>query len=217
MLLPRSALVCSLLVLAVMPACQGKSTTPAPVAEVKATPAPVNTKANALASEAKVGDPEAADGGPSPAEVAAVEAGRAPAPSQGPVAALQDDPKASGAAGDRLDRPPELALGAHLVDPSWFRKTMFGDAAKVLDTKRTQADEQGRFSSLIRFELTDMKPESCADHLQGLVKDEVPNLERKTTPQGRVQLTGNTDRYKLTFQCGEAQGKTIAYVSYQWT
>jgi hypothetical protein len=201
MLLPRFALVCSLSMLAAMPACQGKATTPAPVV-TKAAQAP-DAKATTPASETKAvapSTPVADGGGPSPAEVAAVEAGVA---SQGPVPSLQAD--------------PEKALGAHLADPRWFRKTMFGDNAKVLDTKRSQADDAGRFSSLIRFEIPDMKPEGCADHLQGLVKDDVPNLQRETQPDGRVQLTGNTDRFKLTFICGETEGKTIAYVSYQWT
>lgn len=199
MLLPRLALVCALPMLAAMPACQGKSATPAPASDAKAT-AP---DSDAKAAAAELPSAPAADGGPSPAEIAAVEAGPAGVASQAPVPSLQDD--------------PEKALGAHLADPRWFRKTMFGDAAKVLDTKRSQADDAGRFSSLIRFELPDMKPEACGDHLQGLVKDDVPNLERKTEPDGRVQLTGNTDRYKLTFICGETEGKTIAYVSYQWT
>jgi hypothetical protein len=211
MLLPRFALVCALPLLAAMPACQGKSTTPAPTTaktapDAKAT-VPVGTPslpaADAKPDAVADADAVADDGGPTPAEVAAVEAGPAGVASQKPVAALQGD--------------PQKALGAHLADPSWFRKTMFGEAAKVLDTKRSQADEEGRFSSLIRFELADMKPEACADHLQGLVKEDVPNLERKTEPDGRVQLTGNTDRYKLTFLCGKTEGKTIAYVSYQWT
>jgi hypothetical protein len=211
MLLPRFALVCALPMLAAMPACQGKSTTPAPAATKAAQAA--DAKATAPASDVEAGAagapsvppsmPMAADGGPSPAEVAAVEAGPAGVAGPEPVPSLQGD--------------PQKALGAHLADPSWFRKTMFGEAAKVLDTKRSQADDAGRFSSLIRFEIPDMKPEGCADHLQELVKKDVPNVQRETKPDGRVQLTGTTDRYKLTFLCGEAQGKTIAYVSYQWT
>lgn len=94
---------------------------------------------------------------------------------------------------------------------------MFGDEGKAIDTKRSQADEQGRFSSLIRFELPTMTPEACADHLQKKVADEVSNVERKAQPDGRIQLDGSTDRYKITFICGQAEGKTIAYVSYQWT
>ena len=127
---------------------------------------------------------------------------------------------ADGAAGPAAAPPPSDAgqnLGAHLADPRWFRKTMFGDEGKAIDTKRSQADEQGRFSSLIRFELPTMTPEACADHLQKKVADEVSNVERKAQPDGRIQLDGSTDRYKITFICGQAEGKTIAYVSYQWT
>jgi len=202
MLLPRLALVCSLPVLAAAVACQGKGTAPAPVADAKATKAAPSSEIKT----AEVGpvQADAADGEPPTSEIPAVEPAKPDkGPTQGPVASLQGD--------------PAKALGAHLVDPRWFRKTMFGDTAKVLDTKRSQADEQGRFSSLIRFEVPDMTPEGCADHLQALVKDDVPEVKRETNPDGRVQLSGNTDRYKLTFICGQTQGKTIAYVSYQWT
>ena len=137
--------------------------------------------------------------------------------SAGPKAAVQDPPAAADAKAPPSAPTDPKALGAHLADPSWFRKTIFGDEGKVLDTKRSEADDQGRFSSLIRFELTDKTVDACADHLEGLVKKDVPNVERKTQPDGRVQLSGSTDKYKLTFLCGDAKGKTIAYVSYQWT
>lgn len=206
MLLRRLALVCSLPMLAASLGCQGKSTEPTPAkADAKATKAAAPaTPTDAKAVETGPADGGAADGGPSPTEIAAVEAANVGKnPTQGPVASLQGD--------------PAKALGGHMVDPRWFRKTMFGDAGKVLDTKRSQADDQGRFSSLIRFEVTDMKPEACADHLEKLVKDEIPEVKREPKPDGRIQLSGNTDRYKITFICGEAEGKTIAYVSYQWT
>lgn len=199
----RLALVCSLSVLAAVTGCQGKSAAPTPAAETKTakTAAPAASEANT--PKAVPADGGAADGGPAPAEALPTSPdGVDEPPTQGPVAALQDD--------------PEKALGAHLADPRWFRKTMFGDEGKVLDTKRSQADEQGRFSSLIRFELPTMKPEGCADHLQALVKDEIPEVTRETKAEGRIQLSGNTDRYKITFVCGENEGKTIAYVSYQW-
>lgn len=201
MLLRRLALVCSLSMLAASLGCQGKGSEPSPVrtdakATKAATPATPTSEAKVVAIDAA--DDGTAEGGP-PTEIAAVE----PTPAQGPVASLQDD--------------PGKALGAHMVDPRWYRKTMFGDAGKVLDTKRSQADDQGRFSSLIRFEVADMKPEGCADHLEKLVKDDIPQVKREAQPDGRIQLSGNNDRYKITFICGEAQGKTIAYVSFQWT
>lgn len=201
MLLPRFVFFCSLPVLLATPACEGKSSAPPPAANGDAA---VSAAAPAPAAKAveSPSDPVAdgADAGPTPAEIAAVEA---KAPTQGPVPSLQDD--------------PEKALGAHLADPRWFRKTIFGNDAKVLDTKRSKADDQGRFSSLIRFELPNMNPEACADHLQGVVKEDLPAVERETQPDGRVQLSGSNERYKITFICGEAEGKTVAYVSYQWT
>jgi len=135
-----------------------------------------------------------------------------------PSAPSAADPAPTEAAGP----PPAPAgspkqLGQHLADPGWFRKTMFGDGAKVLDTKRSEADDQGRFSSLIRFELSDTTVEACADHLQEAVASEVTNVQRKAEPNGRIQLSGSTAKYEITFVCGESGGKTIAYVSYQWT
>lgn len=196
----RLALIGSIFMLAGVPACQGKSTAPAPTDAKQAAQAAGAKQAPADAKAAPVAAPADAagadGGGPSPDEVAAVEGAAAQAPPA---------------------TDPAKALGAHLADPRWYRKTMFGDKGKVLDTKRSQADDQGRFSSLIRFELVDMTPEACADHLQKLVADEVSNVERTVQPDGRVQLVGSTDRYKLTFLCGQTEGKTIAYVSYQWT
>lgn len=203
MLLPRLALVCSLPMLVAVAACQGKSTAPTPTTAAKAAkPGPGGEAklANAPAEPAPV---SAADGGPTPTEVAAAEAKAGAGVSQGPVPSLQND--------------PEKALGAHLVDPGWYRKTLFGDEAKVLDTKRSQADDQGRFSSLIRFEVPNMTLEGCADHLAAAVKSEVPEVKRETKPDGRVYLSGATDRYEITFVCGQNEGKTIAFVSYQWT
>jgi hypothetical protein len=204
MLLPRLALVCSLPMLVALAACPSKST--APATDAKATKATKAGPASDAKPEAPVADPApgpSADGGPTPTEVAAAETKAAPNASQGPVPSLQDD--------------PAKALGAHLVDPGWYRKTLFGDTAKVLDTKRSKADDQGRFSSLIRFEVPDMTLEGCAEHLQAAVKADVPTIERETKPDGRVHLTGATERYKITFVCGQNEGKTIAFVSYEWT
>jgi hypothetical protein len=201
MLLPRLALACSLPMLVAFAACQGKSTA-SPTPEAKAAkPGPVGDAKLANAPAAPAPGPSA-DGGPTPTEVAAAEAKAGPGVSQGPVASLQND--------------PEKALGAHLVDPGWYRKTLFGDTAKVLDTKRSQADDQGRFSSLIRFEVPDMTLEGCADHLQAAVKSEVAEVKRESKPDGRVYLSGATDRYEITFVCGQSEGKTIAFVSYHW-
>ncbi|MEM9454750.1 MAG: hypothetical protein AAGF11_11260 [Myxococcota bacterium] len=143
---------------------------------------------------------------------------KTPAAPEGPAAASADakaptDAKAPPAA------PPAApaALGSDRADPGWFRKTMFGDKGKALDTKRSQADDQGRFSSMIRFEVTDMTLEGCATHIEQMVGKAVTNLQRKDLPNGRIQLKGSTDRYTATFMCGTAEGKTIAYVSYAWT
>ena len=166
------------------------------------------TAANAPAKP-QPGPPPAAAVAPPVADAAApptpVEAAAPPTPPPSP--AVPSTPAADGGPKD---------LGAQRVDPRWFRKTIFGDEGKVLDTKRTEADAQGRFSSLIRFELEEMDVAACADHLEKLVADDIASVERKTQ-EGRIQLEGKADDFTITFVCGEANGKTIAYVSYTWS
>lgn len=199
MISTRLALIGSFGMLAVAPACQSKSTGPVPTAAKQTEAKRVEAKQAApLAADGAQPSVPVADGGSPPREIPAPGGDANPAPT--------------------VPTPePDQALGAQLADPRWFRKTMFGEGAKVLDTKRSQADDQGRFSSLIRFELPDTTIEACAEQLQQKVADDVSNLEREVQPDGRIQLKGSTDRYSLTFICGQAQGKTIAYVSYQWT
>ncbi len=190
------AVVCSVSMLAALGACQGKGKGNADPAANAVTKAPATPAADAKAPSGPVADgdppkaPPVADGGP-------------PTPDAKPPA------------------PPSPAdsksLGAQFTDPGWFRKTMFGDKGKALDTKRSEADEQGRFSSFIRFELDGLDVGGCADHLEGLLKEAVPNLTREPLAEDRIQLKGNNERYRVTFQCGANKGKSIAYVSYEWT
>lgn len=187
------AFVCTVSLLA--PACLGKAE-PRPKAQAKTTAKGSTPGAqDAAKTPTPTPDPTPA-GAPTPA----VAPTPTPAPTPAPAAE-------KAAAGD---------LGQQRVDPRWFRKTLFGDEGSVLDTKRTQADEQGRFSSLIRFELAEMDVAACADHLTAAVKDDIPALDR-TGQDGRVQLKGEGKGYSVTFMCGEANGKTIAYVSYTWS
>lgn len=173
--------------------------------------------ARAKAAAAKPGDAKTVAGTPQgtqPSEPSVAAAPTAPTP---PTVAeappTPTPPAAPPTAGAAAVADP---LGQHMTDPLWFRKTIFADKGTVLDTKRSEADDQGRFSSLMRFELDGMQVEGCADHLTELVSADVPDIER-TSKDGRIQLTGNTRDYTITFMCGEAKGKTIAYVSYAWT
>jgi hypothetical protein len=109
----RLALLCTLSLLAAVPACPSTST---PVAETKAKAGDARTADAKAAGDAKVvhvegpvniETPAPADGGPSPQEVA--EAG----------AAMSSPPMAT--------EEPDKALGAQFVDPRWFRKAMFGE------------------------------------------------------------------------------------------
>jgi hypothetical protein len=108
-------------------------------------------------------------------------------------------------------------LGRRFADPPWFRKTML-EGAKVEKATRSKADEQGRFSSQILFELPEgTTVEACADAVTQKVAPSVKNLARKTEADGRITITGSTDRYKVTLICGETQSAMRAYVGFTWT
>ncbi len=186
----RFVLACSVSMLALGSACQGKGTGPQPVATKPANAG--QAQATPTASPTPVAKPTAT---PTPT----------PTPTPAPTAAGTPPPTDG------------KALGRQFADPRWYRKTMFGDKGKAIDTKRSEADDQGRFSSLIRFELTDTTVQACADQLVEAIKDDITNAKRDAKPDGRVQISGSNDRYTVTFMCGEASGKTIAYVSYAWT
>jgi hypothetical protein len=109
--------------------------------------------------------------------------------------------------------------GERFVDPPWFRKEMLGADAKAMDVSRSSRNEQGLFSSQILFELpAGTTAEQCADKLEAKVKGDVGNLVRAAddTIPGRLKLTGDTDRYRVTMMCGEAKGVMRAYVGYEW-
>lgn len=194
----RFAWLCTVSLLVAVPACQGKGTAPTPAKGAAPAGAAAAAKPTPAAAPQAGPAPRAASPAVPPTPVAAAPT---PAPSKDPAAGEGTAPK---------------DLGLALADPRWFRMTMFGDKGKTLDTKRSEADEQGRFTSMIRFELTDMDVAGCADHLEKTVKEDISSLERKDT-DGRIQLDGKNDRFSVTFVCGEAKGKTIAYVSYAWT
>lgn len=153
-----------------------------------------------------------ADPGKAPTKVAPTKADpptKADAPN--PDAPNPDAPKPAGDAAD--------PLGERFVDPLWFRKEMLGADAKAMDVSRSGRNEQGLFSSQILFELpAGTTPEQCADKLEAKVKPDVANLLRAADEKapGRLKLTGDTDRYRVTMMCGEAKGVMRAYVGYEW-
>lgn len=114
--------------------------------------------------------------------------------------------------------PAAIDRGNRFRDPPWYRQTIFSTEQGTLATEsRSEADELGRFKSHMVFELTDMTVEQCADHLDAAMKASVTNLERAQKPGNRLEVIGSTDRYNVTFICGEAKGKMRAYVAYEWT
>lgn len=109
-------------------------------------------------------------------------------------------------------------LGKRFVDPDWFRKEML-EGAKAMDVSRSERNEKGLFSSQILFELpAGTTSEQCADQLEAKVKGDVPNLKREPDAKapGRLKISGETQRYRVTMMCGEAKGVMRAYVGYEW-
>lgn len=143
------------------------------------------------------------------------------------VAPSKADPPPTHALPAKQDPPPTDAkppgddadpLGKRFVDPTWFRKEML-EGAKAMDVNRSERNEKGLFSSQILFELpVGTTAEQCADQLEAKVKGEVPNLTRAADEKspGRLKLTGDTTRYRVTMMCGEAKGVMRAYVGYEW-
>ena len=123
----------------------------------------------------------------------------------------------SGAPSDSGTPEAKQDLGERFRDPPWFRKTML-EGSTVVDTSRSEADEQGRFKSHILFAMPEgTTTEQCADQVTEKVKDAVANLERKVQDDGRINISGSTDRYRVSIVCGEAKGVMRAYVGYEWT
>ena len=89
-----------------------------------------------------------------------------------------------------------------------------------VNTSRSEADEQGRFKSHILF--ADARRHEGravrATRSPTKVKDRrgEPRARRPKT-DGRISISGSTDRYRVSMVCGEAKGVMRAYVGYEWT
>jgi hypothetical protein len=149
---------------------------------------------------------------PSKAEPKA-EPAKASAPTKAEPVKAEPEPTEAKAPIDEAD-----PLGKRFVDPTWFRKEMLA-GAKAMDVSRSERNDKGLFSSQILFELpAGTSAEQCADQLEAQVKGDVPNLKREPDAKapGRLKLTGDTQRYRVTMMCGEAKGVMRAYVGYEW-
>lgn len=112
--------------------------------------------------------------------------------------------------------PPD-DLGLRFRDPPWFRKEMF-EGATAVNVARSERDANGLFKSHILFDMPEgTTTDSCAELAASKISSTVPTLERQVQDDGRIQLTGSTDRYRVTVICGEAKGVMKAYVGYEWT
>lgn len=162
---------------------------------------------------------------PAKAAPVAKAAAKAAAPEAPPPAKTAPPVTPPAEASPPLQAPPPAdpadaadPLGKRFIDPTWFRKEMF-DGAKAMDVSRSERNEKGLFSSQILFELpAGTTAEQCADQIEAKVKGDVPNLTRAPDAKspGRLKLTGDTQRYRVTMMCGEAKGVMRAYVGYEW-
>lgn len=151
----------------------------------------------------------------------------APAPSAEPAPAAEPTTpaptqqlSAESAPGSAAAAPVDPAdpLGRKFADPAWFRRDML-EGAKAMDVSRSERTPAGLFSSQILFELpAGTTAEQCAEQLEQKVGTEVTNLARTPDEKapGRIKISGETPRYRVTLMCGEAKGVMRAYVSFEW-
>ncbi len=161
----------------------------------------------------KKADPSAAKPATSSGTAAAPQpaAGTAPTPAEPIAPSIPEPTTPPPAAGDD-------PLGTRFADPSWFRKEML-EGATAVDVNRSERNEKGLFSSQILFDLpAGTTAEQCAEKLEAKVKADVPNLVRApdAAAPGRLKITGDTPRYRVTMLCGEAKGVMRAYVGFEW-
>lgn len=165
-----------------------------------------------VAKPAAQSEPAKTPDGAVPAKQVEPTAEAEPAPTPDPEPAPA--PAVGGPAGPQA---PGSELAQRFRDPPWYRKTLFPDAT-VANTARSEANEAGLFQSHIVFELAEgTTKEACAEHLLKTVGESVPDLKREDQPDGRIKITGATDRYEVTLLCGEAKGAIRAYVAFEWT
>lgn len=101
-------------------------------------------------------------------------------------------------------------------DPPWFSPAIFPKGT-VTKKGRSPADDQGRFTAQIVFQLPDGATiADCTDPLARAVEGHVTAIDREEK-DGRVTLRGPAGDYEVLFICGEAKGKMTAFVSYRWT
>ncbi|MEM6290470.1 MAG: hypothetical protein AAGA54_04365 [Myxococcota bacterium] len=145
--------------------------------------------------------------GAAPAEPA--KAAKAPAKPETAEPAVSEAPSSE---------PAEVAnLGAARIDPPWFKTSMLGEGANMVNSARSEADDAGRFKSHMVFELPEgTSIEDCAKQTTDAVGSAV-ELSQEKQPDGRIKLTGSTGTYAVTSMCGEAKGTMRAYVAYEWT
>lgn len=104
-----------------------------------------------------------------------------------------------------------------IPDPAWFSPAIY-PTATVTKKGRSPADDQGRFTAQILFQLPDgASLADCTDPLARAVEGVVANLDREQGADGRVTLRGQAADYDVVFICGEVKGKMTAFVSYRWT
>jgi hypothetical protein len=113
--------------------------------------------------------------------------------------------------------PAAVDLGQDRRDPPWFRPDAIAGTT-VFRSSRTEADEQGRFSSQLILDFpAGTTVDACADQLRELVQPHVPDLAPTVSADGRVTLRGKTPAYGVTLLCGAVSDKVRAYVGYAWT
>jgi len=110
-------------------------------------------------------------------------------------------------------------LGLRFRDPPWFRRDLFDTSeAIVVDFARSDRDANGLFKSHLLFEfLGPVTLDACAGLTRAKLAADVGTLQEEKQDDKRIRLTGSTARYRVAVICGDANGKTRAYLGYEWT
>jgi hypothetical protein len=136
-------------------------------------------------------------------------------PSPESPGAVAEEPEVQEAQPEAQETADPDPLGQRFMDPPWYRTSLL-EGAEVVTSSRSEADEDGFFSSHILFALPEgTSREACADQVSAGVEPHVPGLER-TIEGDRIKITGSTDRYRVILICGETKGVMRAYVSMEW-
>jgi hypothetical protein len=135
-----------------------------------------------------------------------------PEPEPKPKSEAQPEPEPPTADGvSEAAEPDALA-----PPPAWFDPGAFEHAAIVRQDMSASRLPSGKSASMIVLELVaGTTAEQCIETARAKLGESIPELPATTnTPQGYLELRGQTDAYEYTVVCGVAKDKPTMFLSY---